>query len=470
VLFVGDGAAQSLDSGSPPKTTATLSNVTRVETWGFFQPYPTPEAETAVDPDYTYVGDRARLGVRVEGRRFDVAGAFNYVRLENLPGDAIGPGALGSGAFYFAASGVPYSYQIYLSELTLTARSRDSGLSARIGRMRFASGAESTSANATLETVKRERLHSRLVGEFESSLYQRRFDGFRVDWDRPGSHVSASLLLPTQGGYEESTNLTMTKLQLASASYTRKSGSAESQVFAHVYRDRRDVDARPDNTGITALAADVSIAAMGGSHAAVFGTGSSELDVVGWFAGELGDWYGQPHRAWSAAAEAGHRSTRARMRPWLRGGYLFASGDGDPADGRHTTFFQMLPSSRNYALSSVYTQMNLRDAYVQMFLEPGRGVRARVEAHHVDLDRGDDRWYYGSGATAGNGRFFGFSGRSSSGETSLGTVLEGTIDVPIRRYWSINAYVGAMWGGRVVRGLFIDDRLSTWYLENVLAW
>ena len=34
-------------------------------------------------------------------------------------------------------------------------------------------------------------------------------------------------------------------------------------------------------------------------------------------------------------------------------------------DDRHGTFFQMLPSSRKYALSSVYAQMNLRDAFVQ---------------------------------------------------------------------------------------------------------
>jgi hypothetical protein len=147
-----------------------------------------------------------------------------------------------------------------------------------------------------------------------------------------------------------------------------------------------------------------------------------------------------------------------------------ASGDGDPADDKHTTFFQMLPSSRNYALSSAYTQMNLRDAFVQVLLEPGRRVKTRVETHRLDLARGADRWYYGSGATASNGRFFGFSGRASSGETSLGTVLEGTVDVAIRRYWSVNAYVGTMWGGRVVRGLFENDRQGSWYVENVLAW
>ena len=408
--------------------------------------------------------------MRVEGRRFDLSGAFNYVRLENLPANAIGPGALGSGAFYFAASGVRYSYQLYLSELNLVAKSSDRHFSARLGRMRFASGAEVTSANANLEMLKRDRLHSRMVGQFESSLYERRFDGLRADWDRSSWHVSSSILLPTQGGYEESANLTMPKVQLANVSLTRQGRASESQLFVHAYRDRREVNARPDNSGLLARVADVSVAAIGGSHAALIETGAGELDVIAWFAGEFGDWYGQEHRAASAVAEVGHHWMRARMQPWLRGGYLFASGDGDATDSRHTTFFQMLPSSRKYALSSVYTQMNLRDAFVQALFEPGRGVKARIEGHRLDLANAQDRWYYGSGATASNGNFFGFSGRASSNQTALGTVVEGTVDVPIRRYWSVNAYVGSMWGGRVVRGLFESGRLTTWYVENLLHW
>ena len=466
VFSTASASAQS-DQNISPKVTATLSNATRVESWNFFTPYPAAEP---VDPSYLFAGDRALLGVRVEGRRFDIAAAFNYVRLENLPANAIGPGALGSGAFYFAASGVPYSYQLYLSELNLVAKSADGRVRARLGRMSYSSGAEAISTNVSVETLKRERLHSRLIGTFEASLYERRFDGLRVDWDRSRWHVSSGILLPTQGGWEESANLTMPKMQLASASLTRKSATAESQLFTHVYRDRREVGARPDNSGVTAEAVDVTVAAIGGSHAAVFSTSAGELDVVGWVAGEFGDWYGQDHRAASALGEVGHRWTRAAMQPWLRAGYLFASGDGDPTDSRHSTFFQMLPSSRKYALTSVYTQMNLRDAFVQAMFEPWRVVKARVEAHRLDLANAQDRWYYGSGATSSTGRFFGFSGRNSSGETSLGTVIEGSVDVSIKRYWSINGYAGSMWGGRVVRGLFAGDRLTTWYIENLLHW
>ena len=60
------------------------------------------------------------------------------------------------------------------------------------------------------------------------------------------------------------------------------------------------------------------------------------------------------------------------------------------------------------------------------------------------------------------------SGRAAGGETSLGTVLEGTVDVPIRKYWSVNGYAGTMWGGGVVARLFTDKRLTFWSIENVI--
>lgn len=455
-----------------PKVTATLSNVTRVESWSYFQPYIDPLAaltrEPIGDPDYTFIADRAELGVLVEGSRFDLSGAFNYVRLENLPGDAIGPGALGAGAFYFAAAGVRYSYQLYLSELILRAKTRDHRLSAAIGRMHYASGGEQVSAFPSLETVKRERLYSRLIGDFEWSLYQRRFDGVRIDIDRAAWRLTSSAFLATQGGYEESANLSMPKVQLGSVVLTGKSPAPrEWQAFGHFYRDRRASAAVVDNTFSRDRPVDVTIAAFGGSHARVAATRSGELDTVAWVAGQLGDWYGQPHRAVSVAAEIGHHWTTARMRPWLRAGYLYASGDRDPFDNRHGTFFQMLPSSRKYALSSVYAQMNLSDLFIQLLAEPGR-FKTRLDLHRVSLARGADLWYQGSGATSSTGRFFGFAGRIAGGATALGTVLEGTVEVPIKKYWSLNGYVGTMRGGDVVKRMFAGTTLVTGYVENVI--
>jgi len=470
VLFVL-GLSTVARAQDPPGVTGTLSNVTRVESWSFFQPRIDPLALTAEpigDPDYTFIGDRAELGARVEGSRFDLAGAFNYVRLENLPTRAIGPGGLGTGAFYFAATGVRYSYQLYLSELTLKVKTRDQRASITLGRMPFASGAESTSANAALQTLKRERLHSRLLGNFEWSYYQRRFDGARLDLNRSRWQATAAVLVPTQGGFEESTNLSMPKVQIATGSLTRVGATSEWQAFATLYRDHRDSKiAVVDNSGAVDQPVDVAVSTFGASYARVTPSPAGELDIVGWGAAQTGTWYGQPHRAASVIAEVGHRWTRVTGQPWLRAGYLWASGDRDPANGRHGTFFSMLPSSRKYALSSTYALMNLSDAFVQAWFEP-RGVKTRIEVHALALASGRDLWYQGSGATASRGRYFGFSGRASGGETRLGTVLEGAVEVPVRKYWSVNAYAGTMWGGDVVKQGFSGTQLRFWFVENVI--
>ncbi len=222
-----------------------------------------------------------------------------------------------------------------------------------------------------------------------------------------------------------------------------------------------------DNRLATDRAPDLNVVSIGGAHARVVTGRVGELDAVAWGAAQIGEWYDSPHRAASVALEAGHRWTRAPLRPWLRAGYLWASGDDDPGDDRHATFFQMLPSSRQYALSAVYAQMNLRDAFAQLLIEPRR-LNARIEVHRLALASGGDLWYQGSGATASSGRFFGFAGRTAGGETSLGTVVEGTIDVPIRTHWSVNGYAGTMWGGGVVARRFTNKRLTFWSIENVI--
>ena len=258
-------------ASAQPAVTGTLSNVTRVETWSYFQPKIEPVLTPALalapigDPDYTFLGNRSELGVAVTGTRFDLSGAFNYVRVENLPPDAIGPGGLGTGAFYFAASGVPYSYQLYLGELTARIKSADNRASITLGRMPFSSGGEFHSSNVALEELKTERLQSRLIGNFEWSYYQRRFDGVRVDVDRTAWHVNGAVFVPTQGGFEESTNLSMPKVQVASVSATHKAATAEYQLFGYAYRDRRDTAAVVDNSGSTDQPVDVTMATAGAS-------------------------------------------------------------------------------------------------------------------------------------------------------------------------------------------------------------
>jgi hypothetical protein len=468
-------ARQSAEQSPTPAVTATVGNFTRVETWRFFDP---PSDE--VEPDYTFVGNRAFLEVDARGVRFDVGGGFAYVRLENLPRRAIGPGGLGSGAFYFAATGLSYSYQVYLTTLTLGIHSADRRSAVTVGRM-TAAGALSTPPRLSAPSPAlpgrpyRTAADGRLLGDFGWSLYQRRFDGVRVDLDRHTWSAAGGVFMPTQGGYEESSNLTMTRLQVAQATVGFRHGAsastplqAETHAFTAGYRDRRPVGVRPDNTGVPADGVNVMVGTLGASHAGTRDAASGVLDWNVWGAWQWGGWYGQRHRAVAGAVEGGHRWTASAGRPWLGAGLSYASGDGDGADDRHGTFFPMLPDMPAFAQSMVYAQMNLRDLFVRFALAPHRTTVVRIDLHRLDLADPADRWYQGSGATASQGLFFGYSGRPSGGDRGLGSMLETTADVTLNRFWSIRGYAGHMWGGPVVGHLFAGQRLTYWYIEQVL--
>jgi Alginate export len=152
----------------------------------------------------------------------------------------------------------------------------------------------------------------------------------------------------------------------------------------------------------------------------------------------------------------------------LRGGFFRGSGDRDPADAVHGTFFPVMPTIRKYSLSTVYGLMNLTDVFAQTLLRPSATLSVRIDLHRLDLVTAADRWYAGSGATQKSGTNFGYSGRRSNGATSLGTMLEGAADRSISRHWSINGYAGVMKGGDIVRRLFDGEWLTFGYVENVL--
>ena len=444
-----------------------LRNWTRVESWRYFDPNP-----GGGDPDYTDIANRLQLGVEHRAPRYDVSGAIQYVQFGGLPTRASGPGALGTGAQYFDQSGRTDSRQVYLRYLNLRLKSLFPGLVVQVGRFGYASGAESPSGDPKIETVKRLRIDSRLIGEFEWALYQRAFDGMRVDLDRPRWHATASAVRPTQGGFEDAAGAEITRIDLVTGAVTLKPGSVlrhtDWQLFANRYNDTRTVQARPDNTNTPATAVDVHINTFGSSVAGVYPKGSGQIDVVGWIAAQTGTWYGQSHRASAEAGELGYQWSKAAWRPWLRAGFFRASGDADPADNNHGTFVPIMPTVRKYSLSTVYSLMNLDDVFVQAFVSPSPKLTVRVDLHRLALVTAEDRWYAGSGATQKTGTNFGYAGRRSNGATSLGTMFEGSADRAISRHWSVNGYGGVMKGGDVVRRTFAGGWLTFMYLESVV--
>lgn len=459
--------AQAQTTAAPPTPDPfrwSVTNVSRVESWSYFDPLP------GGNPDYTFLANRLRLGVTGTWSRIDVNGSVQYVQFGGLPTQAFGPGALGTGALYYDHSGRTDSHGIYLR--TLTARVRlPGGIAIQAGRFGYQSGAESPSGHAKIEAVKRARLDSRLVGEFEWSLYQRTFDGARVDVERKAWHLSGAWFTPTQGGFEEDAGARLSRVDVGSATFTLRPSVAvpatDVAVFALRYDDHRPVAARPDNVGVSAERVDAGITTLGVAAIGSVSAGQGEADWFVWFAGQTGSWYEQRHRAWSLAVEGGYQ-WKTRWQPWLRGGVLHASGDDDPRDDRHGTFFPMLPTVRKYAFTTAYAPMNLRDTFVEFIARPMPRVSARVDVRRLWLAAPADLWYTGSGATQERGSTFGYAGRRSGGSTDLGTVLEGAADVSLGKHLSLNGFVGSIHGGRVVQTIFAGHWLRFAYLESVI--
>jgi hypothetical protein len=379
---------------------------------------------------------------------------------------------LGTGGAYFDASGDTASRQVYLKYLSVKLRDLAAGLDVQAGRFGYASGAEAPSGIPKIETVKRQRVDSRLIGEFEWSLYQRSFDGARADYRRGAYQVTAAWLRPTQGGFEEDANAHMARVNVGAVALSVKPGAwiprTDMQLFLYRYDDTRSVRARPDNSGRGAPAVDVGVTTIGASLVSAQPAGKGELDTLLWSAGQFGDWYGDEHAAWAIAAEAGYQWSAAAWRPWVRGGLNFSSGDGDPGDASHGTFFQMLPTARKYAFSAVYTQMNLRDVFAQIILRPLPALSVRADLHGLDLASEADRWYFGSGAIQNQGAAFGFGTRTSGGARALGSIVEGSVEYAISPHWTVGGYAGRMAGGDVVESSFAGDRLTFAYVESLI--
>jgi len=295
----------------------------------------------------------------------------------------------------------------------------------------------------------------------------------RLDVVQPAWSATGVVFHPTQGGFEDAAGLMMNDVMVIGGSVTAKPGrlipGTETQMFAFRYADHRAVAARPDNSGRAAAAVDVGINTFGTTVVAASPVREErQWDGLLWVVAQTGAWYEQTHRAFSVGAEAGHQWNAVAWRPWIRAGVLRASGDDEPADNRHGTFFQMLPTVRRYSQTASYSQMNHTDLFAQAILRPGSTLGLRLDVHRIGVATARDHWYFGSGATQARGDVFGFATRPANGGTDLGTAVEVSADYALSPHWSINGFLGVLRGGQIVRRSFSGRTLTFGYVENLV--
>jgi hypothetical protein len=449
--------------------TFTLSERIRGEFVDWFRPPADAAAPSA--HRYSFFASQLRVGARVTFPHLQLTVEMQDTRFANLPDDAsLAPpiGNLGPGALYFShtrdsSQGEPFLKQGYLTF-------RRSGLSVSVGRFEYSDGLETIPADPTLAWLKRVRLGERLVGPFGYTHTTRSFDGVRVTYDRPRWNATAFVSRPTAGGYEVSANREIDDVGLAGVALTAKSlpqaPPTDLRVFYLYYDDTRNSSLKVDNRPRPVRQADtkgIAVHTWGGHAVTAVRLGPGTVDALLWAAFQAGDWGLLNHRAWAYAVELGYQLPHLPGSPWFRVGSNRSSGDDDPADDDHKTFFQVLPTARIYAQFPFFNLMNNEDVFVQLILRPHPRVTVRGDYHWLRVTEPRDLWYAGGGAT--NDDVFGFSGLPTGGRRELAHLLDLGLTVKLHERLTAYLYYGHAFGQGVVKTTFTGAEADYGYID-----
>lgn len=442
-------AAQAPAPGVPalnPGGVAVSGSVrTRLESWDWFG-----DTENGT---YTYPGTLVRIGLGQVRKTRDWQVEFSVPVLVQLPEQPIGAGPAGLGANYFVANGRSTNAAgLFVKQAFF--RFKDlggvSGQSLKIGRMEFFDGAEVAPKNQTLAALKRDRVAARLLANFGFTHVQRSVDGIRYATDRPTLNVTLLAARPTRGVFQVD-GWGELNINVVYGAITRQFGTAanvgEWRLFGLAYRDDRDRVVKTDNRPLAARQADrrhLNVQTFGGHYILAVGSPRAPIDLLLWGAEQTGSWGEISHRAGSFAAEAGWQP-KVALAPWIRGGFDYASGDGDPSDSAHGTFFQVLPTPRLYARLPFFNLMNSADVFGELMLRPSKRLTIRTDIHSLRVADGNDLWYQGGGAF--QLATFGYVGQPVNGRRSLATLYDASADIVLTARMSVTGYYGFAAGG-----------------------
>jgi hypothetical protein len=422
----------------------------RIENWDWFE---APPAQNS----YTYGIGLLRLNLGKSSTAWDWQVDVSFPAILNLPQHAIAPfpqGPQGYGGDYFAANGQSNTAAAVIRQAFATFKTPGKNLKLRIGRWEFADGAEAVPEDPALAALKRERINQRLIGAFNYAL--RSFDGAQLAYGRGHSNTTILGARVVEGSFQLRAFREM-NVDLWYASHTRfiSSGRArsEARLFVLHYHDGRGViksDNRPQQT-LQTDTRPIRLTTAGGHFISAIPAGPGNANFLVWAAGQFGQWGLQRHIASELAAETGYRFS-VKTEPWIRAGYFRSSGDPDPNDSRHNTFFQVLSSPRAYARSPFYILMNAEDRFGQFGLTPVSGLTLRSELHVVCLTQPRDLWYDGGGAF--QDQTFGYLGRPSGEKHGVGTSLDLSADVSVSRNATLSLFAGVMRGNAVSAFVF----------------
>jgi hypothetical protein len=427
----------------------------RVENWGWFTP-------DSGNPKYTFDGATIRLGISQNLKPLDWMFEIEAPALLNLPPGSVAPGTQGQlGLAYYVANSkesnvaMTFPKQVFIRFHNLFGREAST---LQLGRFEFFEGAEVKSTDPTVAAIKRDRIQQRLIGTFAYTDVLRAFDGFHYAYDKPSLNYTLVGAVPTRGVFQVD-GWGWNDVAFGYGSATRQlrtvSTTGEFRLFGIYYDDFRPVT-KTDNRPAAIRAADhadIRLWTLGGHYVNALRTAAGIFDVMGEGALQFGDWGVQKQRASMADIEAGVQpKVLGRLKPWIQGGYYYGSGDKNPNDNRHGTFFQLLPTVRAYARFPFFNMENNVDRFGIITLHPHPRLTVHSEAHSLRLASGADLWYTGGGVF--QPWTFGYQGRAGNGSTSLANLYDVNVGITINSHLSISPYYGYAQGKSVIQSIY----------------
>ena len=419
------------------------------------------------DNDYAFAHSVLRVNFALGRKNWGLDVELAQPTVLGAPDNAIAPGAagqLGLGGSYYAANGKERNAAyVFPSKFFLRFRNLGGkeGNRLTLGRFEFIDGTEVTPKDRTLAALKTMRIAHRLLGNFGFSVTGRSADGVDLSLGGPRhANITLAAARPTRGVFQTDG---LGELDVAweygawTQPITLGKNPGELRFFAIGYQDVRAV-IKTDNRPLAVRQGadrfeDINIGSFGAHYLQVVNTrNAGEWDFLLWGVGQTGTWGLQEHRAGAGAIEAGWQPGAKAIKPWFRLGYFISSGDGNPSDNRHETFFQLLPTPRWYARYPFYNLENVQDVSATAIFRPGTKWNVRSEFHNLSLASRQDFWYQGGGAFQPH--TFGYIGRPANGHRALANLVDCSADYQVRRNFAVSLYFAQAWGQSVVRAIY----------------
>lgn len=429
---------------------------TRTEMWDWFGDNP--------ESSYAYSGNIARMSFSQSFKKWDWQIEAAMPILAALPASSATPapqGLLGLGANYYTANkNSQYAAMVFAKQANVRFKGLfgNAGASLKLGRFEFNDATEITPNDAALAAVKASRISQRLIGTFGWTHVGRSFDGFH--FANNGRKVNFTLVgsFPTRGVFQvDGWGFLRVGTVYASLNgqHNGKRHAGDWRVLANYYQDFRRV-LKTDNRPAAVRQGDLNnirIWSFGGHYLHATQTASGPLDFMAWGVGQTGDWGRIGHRGYAAAFEGGWQpKVLPRLKPWIRGGWFKGSGDNNPSDQTHNTFFQLLPTPRPFARFPFFDLINNEDILGMVTWRPHKLWTIKNEFHALRLSERGDLWFLGGGAF--QPWSFGYIGRPSGGGKGLANLYDVSVDWQATKNTVITGYYGHTTAHSVIRNIY----------------